>query len=228
MTERDGEIKGALAARQKYLGPSFSTHYANPLVVRRGKGTVLFDDRDQGFIDLVNNPASLGHCHPMPVRAAASQIAKLNTNTRYVYPELASYAQQLAATLPEGLHVCYFVNSGSEANDLALRMAEAYTKQKDVIVVDGAYHGVCVCVCVCVCVHTFTYKYVNICIYNTHIYICVRKYTYVCMCIYIYLYIHIYIHVYISIYIYIYIQVCVYIYIHILHIYIYPQIYISI
>jgi len=141
MTERDGEIKGALAARQKYLGPSFSTHYANPLVVRRGKGTVLFDDRDQGFIDLVNNPASVGHCHPMPVRAAASQIAKLNTNTRYVYPELASYAQQLAATLPEGLHVCYFVNSGSEANDLALRMAEAYTKQKDVIVVDGAYHG---------------------------------------------------------------------------------------
>lgn len=121
---RAGAIQEALEQRRTFLGPSFSTHYTNPIVVRRGKGAVLFDDRDQGFIDLVNNPASIGHSHPLPARAAASQLAKLNTNTRYVYPELAAYAQQLAATLPDGLHVCYFVNSGSEANDLALRMAK--------------------------------------------------------------------------------------------------------
>lgn len=138
---RTGEIEDALEQRRMFLGPSFSTHYANPIVVRRGKGAVLFDDRGQGFIDVVNNPACVGHCHPLPVRAAAAQMARLNTNTRYVYPELANYARQLSDTLPDGLHVCYFVNSGSEANDLALRMAKAYTKQADVVVVDGAYHG---------------------------------------------------------------------------------------
>ena len=138
---REEDIRGALELRRKFLGPSFSTHYANPIVVCRGKGAVLFDDRDQGFIDLVNNPAGIGHCHPLPVRAANRQLAKLNTNTRYVYPELAKFASELSDTLPPGLHVCYFVNSGSEANDLALRMAKAYTKQADIIVVDGAYHG---------------------------------------------------------------------------------------
>jgi 4-aminobutyrate aminotransferase-like enzyme len=139
--DREGQIHEALENRRNYLGPSFSTHYANPIVVRRGKGAVLFDDRDQGFIDVVNNPAGIGHCHPLSVRAASNQLAKLNTNTRYIYPELAAYARELCETLPEGLHVCYFVNSGSEANDLALRMAKAYTKQKDVVVVEGAYHG---------------------------------------------------------------------------------------
>jgi len=141
MAARERHLKGALEQRRQFLGPSFSTHYANPIVVRRGKGAVLFDDRNQGFIDLVNNPAGVGHSHPLPVRAAAAQLARLNTNTRYIYPELADYARQLAKTLPDGLHVCYFVNSGSEANDLALRMARAYTKQDDVVVVDGAYHG---------------------------------------------------------------------------------------
>jgi 4-aminobutyrate aminotransferase-like enzyme len=139
--QRADEIERALEQRRMFLGPSFSTHYANPIVVRRGKGAVLFDDREQAFIDVVNNPACVGHCHPLPVRAAAAQMARLNTNTRYVYPELAAYARQLSDTLPDGLHVCYFVNSGSEANDLALRMAKAYTQQEDVVVVDGAYHG---------------------------------------------------------------------------------------
>lgn len=130
-----------LTRRKHFLGPSFSTHYTNPLVLSYGRGTFLFDIRGQAFLDCVNNPASLGHCHPAVVEAASEQLGVLNTNTRYVYPQLADYAQALTATLPSKLHVCFFVNSGSEANDLALRMAKQHTKQQDVLCVDGGYHG---------------------------------------------------------------------------------------
>ena len=105
------------------------------------RGTFLFDEAGQPLLDLVNNPASLGHCHRTVVAAAAQQMAVLNTNTRYVYPELADYAEALTATLPEKLSVCYFVNSGSEANDLALRIARQYTQGEGVVCVEGAYHG---------------------------------------------------------------------------------------
>jgi 4-aminobutyrate aminotransferase-like enzyme len=105
------------------------------------RGTFLFDEAGQPLLDLVNNPASLGHCHKTVVAAAAQQMAVLNTNTRYVYPELADYAEALTATLPEKLSVCYFVNSGSEANDLALRIARQYTQGEGVVCVEGAYHG---------------------------------------------------------------------------------------
>jgi len=101
----------------------------------------LIDVRDQAFLDFVNNPASLGHCHPHVVQAAAEQLGKLNTNTRYVYAELTDYAEKLTRLFPEKLHICFFVNSGSEANDLALRIARAHTKAQDFIVIEGAYHG---------------------------------------------------------------------------------------
>jgi 4-aminobutyrate aminotransferase-like enzyme len=95
----------------------------------------------QAFLDCVNNPAGVGHCHPLVVRAAADQFSTLNTNTRYVFPELNEYAERLCATLPSSLSVCYFVNSGSEANDLALRLARWHTQQQDVVCVQGGYHG---------------------------------------------------------------------------------------
>ena len=83
----------------------------------------------------------MGHSHPRVVRAAREQLALLNTNTRYLHDHLAEYAERLAARLPEPLEVCYFVCSGSEANELALRMARTATGAHDVVVLDGAYHG---------------------------------------------------------------------------------------
>src|SRR5262249_25622857 len=88
-----------------------------------------------------NNVAHVGHGHPRVVAAAARQMAVLNTNTRYLHDAILRYAERLAATLPEPLGVCFFVCSGSEANELALRLARAHTHAQDVIVIDSAYHG---------------------------------------------------------------------------------------
>ncbi|MFZ0548222.1 MAG: aminotransferase class III-fold pyridoxal phosphate-dependent enzyme, partial [Candidatus Promineifilaceae bacterium] len=85
--------------------------------------------------------AHVGHCHPAVVEAGQRQMALLNTNTRYLHDLLAAYAERLCATFPEPLSVCYFVCSGSEANELALRLAQTTTGRKGILVVDGAYHG---------------------------------------------------------------------------------------
>ncbi|KAJ1490075.1 hypothetical protein T484DRAFT_1778180 [Baffinella frigidus] len=88
-----GEMERELARRATFLGPSLSTHYRSPIIARRGRGTFLFDDAGQPLLDLVNNPASLGHCHEAVTAAAADQMGRLNTNTRYVYPEISDYAE---------------------------------------------------------------------------------------------------------------------------------------
>src|SRR5262249_25811819 len=88
-----------------------------------------------------NNVAHVGHGHPRVVAAAARQMAVLNTNTRYLHDAILRYAERLSATLPEPLSVCFFVCSGSEANELALRLARAHTRRTGVVVLDAAYHG---------------------------------------------------------------------------------------
>ncbi|KAJ1483043.1 pyridoxal phosphate-dependent transferase, partial [Baffinella frigidus] len=128
-------------ARRARAVPSLPTHYRDPVIIQRGRGTYLFDNSGQPLLDLCNNPAGLGHSHPKVTAAAVDQMQKLNTNARYVYPELANYAEALTATLPAGLDVCFFTNSGSEANDLALRIARLHTKGKGVVCLQGAYHG---------------------------------------------------------------------------------------
>jgi len=107
----------------------------------RGAGAYLYDERGRAFLDCVNNVAHVGHCHPAVVRAVAEQMARLNTNTRYLHPTVLDYAERLLATLPDSLSRCYFVCSGSEANELALRLVRAHTGRRDVVVVGGAYHG---------------------------------------------------------------------------------------
>ncbi len=97
--------------------------------------------RGAPYLDCVNNVAHVGHCHPRVVRAAAEQMARLNTNTRYLDRNLVEYIERLAATLPEPLSVVYLVCSGSEANELALRLARAHTGREGVMVMDTAYHG---------------------------------------------------------------------------------------
>ncbi|MFN8494758.1 MAG: aminotransferase class III-fold pyridoxal phosphate-dependent enzyme [Caldilineaceae bacterium] len=130
-----------LAARRQNLGKSLSISYKKPLKIVRGVRQFLYDDEGRAYLDVVNNVCHVGHCHPRVVKAGQQQMRVLNTNTRYLHDNIVEYAERLCATLPEPLRVCFFVNSGSEANDLALRLARAYTNQQDTICVDVAYHG---------------------------------------------------------------------------------------
>lgn len=130
-----------LATRRKHLGRNLSISYQEPLHIVRAAKQFLYDIDGYAYLDVVNNVCHVGHCHPHVVRAAQRQMAVLNTNTRYVYDSLTEYAERLCATLPEPLSVCFFVNSGSEANDLALRLARTYTGHYDTICLDVGYHG---------------------------------------------------------------------------------------
>ena len=102
----------------------------------------LFDSEGRRFLDAYNNVPHVGHCHPRVVEAAHRQMRTLNTNTRYVYDAIVSYAERLTRTLPEGLDVCYFVSSGSEANDLAWQLAKVCTGNDGGLIMEHAYHGV--------------------------------------------------------------------------------------
>ena len=130
-----------IEARRRTIGPSLSVSYVRPLSMERATGQYMIDRRGRPYLDLVNNVCHVGHCHPRVVDAVARQMARLNTNTRYLYDELTAYAARLTRTLPAPLEVCYLVNSGSEANELALRLARTHTGRRGVLVVDGAYHG---------------------------------------------------------------------------------------
>lgn len=134
-----------LALRRSHFCPAQSVSYANrdPLLIVRGEGAYLYDEQERAFLDTRNNVCHVGHAHPAVASAVAKQVTQLNTNTRYLHPNLVLLAKRLVATFPEGsgLEVCFFVNSGSEANDLACRLAYARSKSRNMIVVDHAYHG---------------------------------------------------------------------------------------
>ena len=125
----------------RFLGKNLSISYQQPLKIVRGWMQYLYDDTGRAFLDVYNNVPLVGHSHPRVVRAVQEQIALLNTNTRYLHDNVNRYAERLTRLLPEPLRVCYFVNSGSEANELALRLARAHTGREDVIVLEHAYHG---------------------------------------------------------------------------------------
>ncbi|MBA2718335.1 MAG: aminotransferase class III-fold pyridoxal phosphate-dependent enzyme [Chloroflexi bacterium] len=129
------------AARRAHLGPSLSLSYRTPLHIVRGEGAYLFGADGRSYLDCVNNVAHVGHAHPRVVEAGVAQMRLLNTNTRYLHEHVVQYAERLTALLPDHLEVCYFTNSGSEANELALRLARAATGRPDVATVDVAYHG---------------------------------------------------------------------------------------
>ena len=127
--------------RGRLLGRNLSVAYEKPLNIVRGSMQYLYDDNGQRYLDAYNNVAHVGHCHPKVVAAGQRQMELLNTNTRYLSDLILEYAERLTATLPESLSVCFFVNSGSEANELAIRLARAHTRARDMIVLDHAYHG---------------------------------------------------------------------------------------
>ena len=130
-----------IAYRKTHLGKSLSLSYNEPLKIVRGSGAHLIDNKGRKYLDTVNNVAHVGHEHPRVVSAGQQQMGILNTNTRYLSENINEFAKELLSTFPEELSVVHFVNSGSEANELALRMAKVYTGQKDMIAVEIGYHG---------------------------------------------------------------------------------------
>jgi 4-aminobutyrate aminotransferase-like enzyme/Ser/Thr protein kinase RdoA (MazF antagonist) len=138
---KEPELSETLATRRALLGKNLSISYKRPLKIVRGWMQYLYDDTGRAYLDVYNNVPLVGHSHPRVVRAAQAQLALLNTNTRYLHDNVNRYAERLTRLLPEPLRVCFFVNSGSEANELALRLARAHTGREDIIVLEHAYHG---------------------------------------------------------------------------------------
>ena len=130
-----------LERRAKAIGPSLSISYAEKLKIVRGQGPWLIDHTGRHYLDAVNNITHVGHCHPKVVEAIAGQAAVLNTNTRYLNDLMLDFSERLTAKLPGDLKVAYFVNSGTEANELALRIARTAIGKKNTVVLDWAYHG---------------------------------------------------------------------------------------
>jgi 4-aminobutyrate aminotransferase-like enzyme/Ser/Thr protein kinase RdoA (MazF antagonist) len=130
-----------LARRARLLGPALSHFYERPLQLVSGRGVWLVDASGRAYLDAYNNVPHVGHGHPAVVEAIARQAARLNTNTRYLTTPVLDHAERLIARFPAPLSVCLFVCSGSEANDLAWRLARLHTGARGALVVEGAYHG---------------------------------------------------------------------------------------
>ncbi|GGD39638.1 aminotransferase class III-fold pyridoxal phosphate-dependent enzyme [Muriicola marianensis] len=132
---------GLLKNRKEHFGKNLSISYADPIPMDRAAFQYMYDTKGNTFLDAYNNIMLVGHCHPRVVEAGRRAMAKLNTNTRYLYEALEEYSSALLARFPQKLNKIYFVNSGSEASDLAIRMAKYHTRKKKVAVLDSGYHG---------------------------------------------------------------------------------------
>jgi alanine-glyoxylate transaminase / (R)-3-amino-2-methylpropionate-pyruvate transaminase len=133
-----------LRLRKQFLNPGIFLYYKNPIMLVEGRMQYVWDEHGKRYLDALGGivTVSVGHCHPHVIDVARRQNETLqHSTTIYLHPNIAQYAQALAAKMPGNLKVCYFVNSGSEANDLALLMARAYTGNYDVIALRNAYHG---------------------------------------------------------------------------------------
>jgi alanine-glyoxylate transaminase/(R)-3-amino-2-methylpropionate-pyruvate transaminase len=141
---RGPSAEEVLRLRRQFLNPGIFLYYKRPLMIIEGKGQYVFDEHGRRYLDALGGivTISVGHCHPDVVQAARRQNELLqHATTIYLHPNVAQYAQKLAAKMPGELKVCYFVNSGSEANDLAVLMARAYTGNYDIIALRNSYHG---------------------------------------------------------------------------------------
>jgi 4-aminobutyrate aminotransferase-like enzyme len=130
-----------LGARNQHISKALSIGHGKPLHIVRGEMQYLYAADGTQYLDLVNNVCHVGHCHPKVVAAGQKQMSKLSTNTRYVFDGLTEYVSRISATLPDELCVGFLLNSGSEANELAVRLARAHTGAHDMVVIDGGYHG---------------------------------------------------------------------------------------
>lgn len=139
--ELDATTKALVARRQRALGAGYRLFYERPIYVERAEGIWLYGKDGERYLDAYNNVPSVGHCHPRVVEAIAKQAAKLNTHTRYLFDVVVDYAETLLATFPTDLNNVMFTCSGSEATDLALRVARDFTQAEGIIVTRHAYHG---------------------------------------------------------------------------------------
>ena len=135
------EHEGLARGREERFAPNLKTSYDRPLTLVRGWRHVLFDTYGRRYLDAYNNVPHVGHSHPHVARAVAEQTAKLATNTRYLHEGMQRYAERLKRLLPDALEVFFFTPSGSEANELALRLVRKHTGCTDVCVMDHGYHG---------------------------------------------------------------------------------------
>lgn len=133
-----------LAMRKQFANPAIFTIYKDPVMIVEGHMQWLFDETGKRYLDMLAGivTVSCGHCHPKVTRAIHDQVDRLqHSTTIYLHPGMAEFAKKLASKMPKGLDVTYFVNSGSEANDLAIQIARTYTGNSDVIALRNAYHG---------------------------------------------------------------------------------------
>ncbi|MEJ2458055.1 MAG: aminotransferase class III-fold pyridoxal phosphate-dependent enzyme [Novosphingobium sp.] len=138
LPQREAEL---IARRDAVLGASYRLQYRKPVHFVRGEGMWLYDPDGRAYLDFYNNVPSLGHCHPEVNAAMSEQAARISANTRYLEPRLVDYAERLTATFPQELDRVVFTCTGSESNDLALRIARLVSGHEGVIVTSYAYHG---------------------------------------------------------------------------------------
>ena len=134
-------LQNLLQRRQRLMGNAYRLFYDQPVHIVSGEGVWLYDSDGNKYLDVYNNVPHVGHCHPRVVEAICKQAQKLNTHTRYLHEMVLDYAERLTGKFPEGLDIAMFACSGTEANELALRLARAKTGATGMIVTDHAYHG---------------------------------------------------------------------------------------
>ena len=127
--------------RQDHFGGNLSLTYSDPVMLVRGWKHHLFDEWGRPYLDAYNNVPHVGHAHPRIQAVAADQLKRMNSNTRYLHPAQTAFADKILSKMPDHLKVCFFVNSGTEANELALRLARAHTGAKGMVTPDHGYHG---------------------------------------------------------------------------------------
>jgi 4-aminobutyrate aminotransferase-like enzyme len=130
-----------LSQRRQHLSAGQYHFYKVPLMLVEASMQYCFDEKGQQYVDGYSNVCHVGHCHPYFVRSCERAMQNIISNTRYLHPSIGKYAEKLKSVLPSSLSVCYFVNSGSEANDLAMRLARVYTGKKKMLCLEHAYHG---------------------------------------------------------------------------------------
>jgi len=139
--EKTADIAQKVKTRARHFSPVLSVSYKHPVFMSGAAFQYMYDGYGNTFLDAYNNIPHVGHSHPRVVAAGQKQMAILNTNTRYLYDLLSEYAEALLQKLPKRLNKVFFVNSGSEANDLAIRMAKKYSGKKNIMVIEHGYHG---------------------------------------------------------------------------------------
>ena len=141
MSYENIDLKKIINYRKNHLGKNLKLQYDEPIYMSNGEGVYLIDQNGEKYLDTLNNIAHVGHENSNIVKVAQKQIALLNTNTRYLHKNIIELTENLLSTFPKDLSVVYYVNSGSEANELAIRMVESFTNKKNILVSEGGYHG---------------------------------------------------------------------------------------